>query len=97
MQKQTHRARWQNQVLAESDQCLQVEGNWYFPPDSIQKAFFKPNDKTTYCNWKGTAWYYDVVVGEAVDPAAAWYYPEPLPAARKIKNYVAFGGTVDVT
>lgn len=97
MQNQPHRAIWHNQVLAESNECIQVEGNWYFPPHSIQKAFLKPSDKTSTCRWKGTAQYFDVVVGDAVEAAAAWCYPQPSPEAKHIKDYVAFGAHVEVS
>ena len=66
------RATWSGAVLAESDRCEQVEGNWYFPPDSINPAYLRPSDTHTTCPWKGTASYYDVVVGGQVNPDAAW-------------------------
>jgi uncharacterized protein (DUF427 family) len=84
------KAIWEGTVLAESDQCLEVEGNQYFPPDAIQAEFFKPSTKHTVCPWKGTASYYDVEVGAKRNHEAAWFYPEPKPAANQIKGYVAF-------
>lgn len=84
------KAIWNGTVLAESDSCEVVEGNQYFPPDSINKDYFRPIDKTTVCPWKGTASYYDIVVDGEVNSGAAWYYPEPKSAASNIKGYVAF-------
>lgn len=84
------KATWNGVVLAESDQCEVVEGNQYFPPDSLHKDYFQPIDKTTVCGWKGTANYYDVVVNGEVNSGAAWYYADPKPAADNIKGYVAF-------
>lgn len=81
---------WKGTVLAESDHTEVVEGNQYFPPDSIKQAYFKPVDKTTVCGWKGTANYYDIVVDGEVNSGAAWYYAQPKSAAENIKGYVAF-------
>ena len=83
-------ATWEGVVLAESDACEVVEGNYYFPPDAIQRSYFRPSDATTVCPWKGTAHYYDVEVNGKRNPNAAWYYPEPKAAARNIKDRVAF-------
>lgn len=84
------KAIWQDTVLAESDKTIEVEGNQYFPPEAIKREYFKPNDQHTTCPWKGLASYYDVDVAGKRNPNAAWYYPEPKPAANKIKGYVAF-------
>jgi uncharacterized protein (DUF427 family) len=84
------RASWNGAVLAESDTTEIVEGNHYFPPDSIRQEFFRASDTHTVCSWKGTASYYDVVVNGQVNPDAAWYYPTPKPAAQNIAGYVAF-------
>ncbi|MBD2110739.1 MULTISPECIES: DUF427 domain-containing protein [Cyanophyceae] len=84
------KATWNGVVLAESDACEVVEGNQYFPPDSLNMDYFKPISKTTGCPWKGTASYYDIVVDNNVNSGAAWYYAEPKPAASNIKGYVAF-------
>ena len=67
-----------------------VEGNQYFPIDSVRKEYLEPVDKTTVCGWKGVANYYDIVVGGKRNPGAAWYYAEPMPAASEIKGRVAF-------
>jgi uncharacterized protein (DUF427 family) len=84
------RASWQNVVLAESTATKVVEGNHYFPPNSIRREFFRESDRHTLCSWKGTASYFDIVVEDQVNPDAAWYYPTPLPAAKDIAGYVAF-------
>ena len=78
------------QVLAESDQTIVIEGNHYFPPDSIKKEYFQKSDKHTTCPWKGQASYYHIVIGDDVEQNAAWFYPEPKDKAKQISNYVAF-------
>jgi uncharacterized protein (DUF427 family) len=83
-------------VIAESDDTVIVEGNHYFPPESVHQEFFTPSDKTTVCGWKGTANYYDVEVGDTVSRAVAWYYATPKEAASEIKDHVAFWRDVKV-
>jgi uncharacterized protein (DUF427 family) len=90
------KAIWEDVVLAESDQCVEVEGNQYFPPDTIKQEYFKPSAAHTVCPWKGTASYYDLEVKGKRNQGAAWYYPEPKPAANQIKGYVAFWKGVKV-
>ncbi len=90
-------ATWNGTVIAESDQTIVVEGNHYFPPETVHSEFFKPSDAHTVCPWKGTASYYDVVVDADVNAGAAWYYPDPKPAASDIKGYIAFWRGVKVT
>jgi uncharacterized protein (DUF427 family) len=90
------RAVWNGAVLAESDDTLVVEGNHYFPPESLRREFFRPSDTHTVCGWKGTASYYHVEVGGQRNPDAAWYYPDPLPAAENIADRVAFWKGVKV-
>jgi uncharacterized protein (DUF427 family) len=90
------RAIWKGVVVAESPHTEVVEGNHYFPPDSIRAEHFRPSRTHTVCGWKGQASYYDVAVGGDVNADAAWYYPDPLPAAAKIKGYVAFWKGVKV-
>ncbi|MGD9764517.1 MAG: DUF427 domain-containing protein [Candidatus Binatia bacterium] len=90
------RATWNGAVLAESDRCVEVEGNQYFPPEAIRREFFRPSETHTVCSWKGTASYYDVVVDGQVNKDAAWYYPAPKDAANEITNHVAFWRGVDV-
>lgn len=84
------KAVWKGKVLAESDDTIVVEGNHYFPPDTIKRDYFVESDARSRCFWKGTASYYDVVVDGETNSAAAWYYPDPSEAAREIKDYVAF-------
>jgi uncharacterized protein (DUF427 family) len=90
------KATWNGATLAESDDTVVVEGNHYFPPESLNMAHFRPSATRTVCGWKGTASYYDVVVGEAVNPDAAWFYPETKDAAREIQGRVAFWKGVSV-
>lgn len=90
------KAVWNGATLAESDECVTVEGNAYFPPDSIRSEYFKPSSKQTSCPWKGTAHYYDIEVGGTTNSGAAWYYPTPKDAASQIKGYVAFWKGVKV-
>lgn len=90
-------ATWHDTVVAQSDDIVVVEGNPYFPDASRVAAHFRPSDKTTECPWKGTAHYYDVVVGDAVNADAAWYYPDPKAAANEIKGRVAFWRGVRVS
>ena len=84
------RARWNNVVIAESDETVVVEGNHYFPPASIAPDVLVESDTTTVCPWKGTASYYSLSVNGQENPDAAWYYPEPKDAAAQIKDHVAF-------
>ncbi len=90
------KAMWEGAVLAESNQTEEVEGNQYFPPDAIRKEYFRLSEQHTVCPWKGTASYYDVEVNGKRNAGAAWFYPEPQPAAQPIKGDVAFGKGVKV-
>ena len=90
------KAIWNNAVLAESDQTEVIEGNHYFPPDSLRRQYFRDSDAHTVCGWKGTASYYDVEVDKELNEQAAWYYPDPKPEAAKIKGFVAFWKDVEV-
>lgn len=90
------KAIWNGQVIAESDQTVVVEGNHYFPADSINNEYFQPSETNTECSWKGTASYYDVVVDGEKNRDAAWYYPDPKDAAREIENHVAFWKGVEI-
>ena len=90
------KAVWKDKVIAETDNYEMVEGNYYFPPESVKKEFLKESDTHTTCPWKGLASYYDVVIEGEVNKDAAWYYPNPKPAANKIKNYIAFWKGVEV-
>ena len=84
------KASWNGAVLAESDQTVVVEGNHYFPPGAVHSDFLRPSDTRTVCGWKGTASYYDVEVNGQRNPDAAWFYPDPKPAAAEIKDHIAF-------
>ena len=84
------RATWRGAILAESDDTVVVEGNHYFPNKSIRSEYFRKSDSHTICPWKGEASYYDIEVDGAVNRDAAWFYPEPKPAAANIRNRVAF-------
>ncbi len=84
------KAIWGNTVIAESNQTVEVEGNQYFPADSIQSEYFTASAKHTECPWKGTASYYNVAVGGKTNPDAAWFYPNPKSAAQQIQGHVAF-------
>ena len=90
------KAIWNGAVLAQSDRCEVVEGNQYFPPDAIDRRYFKESATHTVCPWKGTASYYDVVVNGETNKDAAWYYPQPKDAAKQIKDHVAFWRGVTV-
>lgn len=84
------RALWNNVVIAESDRFELVENNVYFPPDAIKREYFISSDTTSVCGWKGTAHYYSVIVNGKENKDAAWYYSDPKPAARQIKDHIAF-------
>lgn len=97
------KALWNNTVIAEAPQesLIRIEGNWYFPPESLKQEFYKPSDHRTTCVWKGEASYYDVVVNDEVNDFGAWYYPEPLAGSiERVKqdftNYVAFWNGIQV-
>ena len=91
------KAIWKNTVLAESNKTIVIEGNHYFPPESIKKEHFRESNKHTTCPWKGESSYYDIVVDQEVNSDSAWYYPEPKEAAKQIKDYVAFWRGVVIT
>ena len=91
------KAIWNGQLLAESDDTVIVEGNHYFPPDSLHTEFFSGSTHTSMCPWKGTASYYNVVVDGQENSNAAWYYENPSAAAAEIKDRVAFWNGVSVT
>jgi uncharacterized protein (DUF427 family) len=90
------KAHWNGVLIAESDYCIVVEGNRYFPPESVHAEYLKPSKSHSLCFWKGLASYYDVEVNGIRNANAAWYYPSPSPFARKIKNYVAFWNGVEI-
>ena len=91
------KAEWNGTVLAESDETIVVEGNHYFPPDSIKCEYFESSSSKSTCYWKGLASYYNVVVDGELNRNAAWYYPSPNQAAKNIEGYIAFWHGVRVT
>ena len=84
------KAIWNGEVIAESNDTVVVEGNHYFPHDTIKKEYYKTSSTQSNCPWKGMASYYTVEVNGSENPDAAWYYPETSELAKGIKNYVAF-------
>ena len=89
-------ARWNGTVIAESEDTVVVEGNHYFPPESVNAALLEASDSHTHCPWKGEASYKSIVVDGKRNPDAAWFYPDPLPAAAEIKGRFAFWKGVQV-
>ena len=89
-------ARWNGAVIAQSADTLVVEGNHYFPREAVDAALLRASDSHTTCPWKGVASYYTLVVDGAESPNAAWYYPEPKPAAAEIRDRIAFWKGVEV-
>ena len=90
------KAIWNGTVIAESNETVIIEGNHYFPPDAINKEFFKNSTTHTNCHWKGLASYYNIEVKGQTNNNGAWYYPNPLPAASEITGYIAFWRGVKV-
>ena len=90
------RAVWNSRVIAQSDDTLLVEGNHYFPAGSVDRAFLRDSETRTSCPWKGEASYYHLVVDGEVNRDAAWYYPDPKPAARPITGRIAFWRGVEM-
>ncbi|HAK59244.1 MAG TPA: hypothetical protein DCO77_02525 [Nitrospiraceae bacterium] len=84
------KARWHEVILAESEGTVVVEGNHYFPPQSVVREYIRESATRSLCPWKGQAHYYDIVVDGDVNKDAAWSYPDPKEAARNIKDHVAF-------
>lgn len=90
------KAIWNGQLIAESNKTINIEGNQYFPIESVKKEFLEKNETSTFCHWKGTASYYDVVVAGKTNFDAAWHYPTPSNLAEKLKNHIAFWRGVKV-
>ncbi|MCB9572679.1 MAG: DUF427 domain-containing protein [Kofleriaceae bacterium] len=90
------KARWNGAVIAESDQTQVVDGYTYFPPDAVDRTKVRDSVKESVCAWKGTASYYDVVVGDQVNHDAAWYYPRPKDAAAHIAGWIGFWKGVEI-
>ncbi|HEY0264603.1 MAG TPA: DUF427 domain-containing protein [Granulicella sp.] len=91
------KAVWNGQILAESDTFETIEGNIYFPDAAVRREFLKTSSTTSSCPWKGQARYFTVVVEGQENPDAAWYYPDPKPAARSVKHHIAFWRGVEVS
>jgi uncharacterized protein (DUF427 family) len=91
------KAIWNNTVIAESDKTIVVEGNYYFPPDSIKKEYFKNSHTHTTCPWKGVASYFSIEVEGQENKDAAWFYPTAKDAAKNIEGYIAFCRGVTVS
>jgi uncharacterized protein (DUF427 family) len=90
------KAIWNGVVIAESDDTIVVEGNHYFPEESIKREHFEASDAQTSCAWKGTASYYDIEANGKQNPGAAWYYLDPKPAAKRVAGRVAFWKGVEI-
>lgn len=90
-------AKWNGAEIARSDDTVVVEGNHYFPPDSVDQSLLSPSETTSFCPWKGTAQYHSISVGNETNQDAAWYYPEPKDAAAQIKDRIAFWKGVEVS
>jgi uncharacterized protein (DUF427 family) len=84
------KAIWNGAVLAQSEQTILLEGNHYFPPESVRRELLRASETHTVCPWKGTASYWHVEVDGQTNPDAAWAYPDPKPAAREIADHIAF-------
>ena len=84
------KAIWNDQVIAESDETVFIEGNHYFPVASVRFDLLQDSETHTVCPWKGTASYYHLEVDGVKNTDAAWYYPAPSDAARPIKDHIAF-------
>ena len=90
------KAIWNDQVLAESDDTVVVEGNHYFPAESLNRRFFTESATKSICSWKGEASYFSIHVDGKDNPDAAWYYPDPKQAAAEIADHVAFWRGVEI-
>ncbi|MEX0687000.1 MAG: DUF427 domain-containing protein [Balneolales bacterium] len=90
------KAIWENHILAESDETIEVDGHHYFPPDSINEYFFNPSITLTSSPEKGDARYFNITVNNSINKDAAWYYPRPRKAAHNIRGYVAFWKGVEI-
>lgn len=90
------KAIWNGKVIAKSDKTINIEGNQYFPPESLNKEYFSESDTHTICHWKGTASYFNILVEGEINEDAAWYYPETTALAEKIKGYIAFWKGVEI-
>jgi uncharacterized protein (DUF427 family) len=90
------KAIWNDEIIAESDDTVVVEGNTYFPRSSVREELLRPSDTHSICPWKGKASYYSIESGGQVNEDAIWYYPEPKPDAKAVRDRVAFWKGVKV-
>jgi len=90
------KATYKNTILAETDKPVVVEGNKYFPPESVKKEYFKKSSKTYTCPWKGDAEYYDIEVNGEILKDVAWVYPNPKDEAKEIAGHFAFEPSVTI-
>ncbi len=90
------KAIWNDEIIAESNNTIILEGNHYFPEDSVRKEYLKESSTHTTCPWKGEASYYSIKINDSINEDAAWYYPQPSDLAKQIKNYIAFWKGVEV-
>jgi uncharacterized protein (DUF427 family) len=90
------KAVWNGVTIAESDETVVIEGNHYFPSESLRTAYLLPSEKKSTCFWKGKASYYDLIVDGQRNPAVAWFYPEPSQAATQLKGHIAFWKDVEI-
>ena len=91
------KAVWNGKVIAESNETINIEGNQYFPINSVNKEFLEKSETHSVCHWKGTASYYNIVVDEKINKDAAWDYPSPFNLAEKLKGHVAFWRGVKIS
>ena len=91
------KAIWNGEVIAESENTIVIEGNHYFPEDSLKKEFYTSSNTSTVCHWKGTASYYTLDVKGQQNVDAAWYYPEASAMAKSIEGHTAFWKGVEIT
>jgi len=91
------KAIWNNTLIADSNETVLLENNHYFPLETVKKEFLVSSGTHTICPWKGEASYYTLSVNEKMNPDAAWFYPDPKPAAKQIKNHIAFWKGVQVS
>ena len=91
------KAVWNGQTVAESEIFETVEGNIYFPEETVKREFLRPSSTTSSCPWKGQARYFTLLVDGQENPDAAWYYPDPKPAARQVRHHIAFWRGVEVS
>ena len=91
------KAMWNGQTVAESESFETVEGNIYFPEETVKREFLRPSSTSSSCPWKGQARYFTLLVDGQENPDAAWYYPDPKPAARSVKHHIAFWRGVEVS